>query len=106
MYFNDSTKIILSPNNNNFEYIERMKSSSNLSHPPRHAHTLENYPDTLKKKVTLLVHFKAHLCGANNEDLSHTTSKTDEDVRKSSSSMAVWLSVEVEVVMLQLLKMG
>ena len=64
VYFNDSTKIILSANNRDFEYIERMRSTSTLTHPPRHAHTLENYPDSLKKKVTLLVHFKAHLCGA------------------------------------------
>jgi len=78
VYFNDSTKIILSPDNKHFEYIERMSCSSGSSLPPRHAHTLDNYPESLKKKVTLLVHFKAHLCGNNNNTTKNTNDNDNE----------------------------
>jgi polo-like kinase 1 len=87
VYFNDSTKIILNANNQDFEYIERMRSTSTLSHPPRHAHTLESYPDSLKKKVTLLVHFKAHLCGAEKKDA--TSSSGRSSAGGSNGGMAV-----------------
>eukprot|EP00937_MAST-01D_sp_MAST-1D-sp2_P002932 g2932.t1 len=62
VYFNDSTKIILATNNANFEYMERSKRSSGRAvDPPRQAHTLETFPGTLQKKVTLLKHFRNYL---------------------------------------------
>jgi len=59
VYFNDSTKIILeSPSGVGFEYITRRT----MDRPEqRSRHTLEDYPEDLRKKVTLLKHFKNYL---------------------------------------------
>ena len=55
--FNDRTNIILSNESSNFEYIEQSKHSSSSSTdattPKRHAHTLNNFPDHLKKKSVI-----------------------------------------------------
>ena len=60
VYFNDSSKIILSSNNKNFEYIERRSSSNkNIGHIK--SYSLTNYPTHLEKKVTLLKHFHEYL---------------------------------------------
>jgi len=55
VYFNDSTKIILSPEGDRFDYITRRTQEKPEI---RTTHTFEEYPDDLKKKVTLLRHFK------------------------------------------------
>ncbi|CAD7925467.1 unnamed protein product [Amoebophrya sp. A120] len=59
VYFNDSTKIILESSTGiGFEYITRRT----MDRPEqRSRHTLEDYPDDLRKKVTLLKHFKNYL---------------------------------------------
>jgi serine/threonine protein kinase len=91
VYFNDSTKIILSSDDSNFEYIERIKCNGGSSAlPERHSHTLSNYPDSLKKKVTLLVHFKAHLCNNNN----NSSNKKDDGSATTTTSGA---SISVNV---------
>ena len=62
VYFNDSTKIILASNNENFEYIERNSRKQTGSRDiVRNAHLLSDYPADLKKKVTLLKHFRDYL---------------------------------------------
>ena len=60
VFFNDSTKIILEPSKSHFEYFER---NSKQKVDIVSTHTLEKYPDTLKKKVTLLKHFHNYLGG-------------------------------------------
>lgn len=60
VYFNDSTKIILDPKGNYFEYFEKRGGDGQdvvVSHP------IGNYPTSLQKKVTLLQHFKSYLEG-------------------------------------------
>lgn len=58
VYFNDSTKIILSPGGNSFDYItRRMQEKPEV----RTTHTFEDYPEDLKKKVTLLRHFRNYM---------------------------------------------
>ena len=61
VYFNDSTKIVLSSNGNNFEYMERTSARAakiaalkGLASPEaqRASHTLAAFPPTLTKKVT------------------------------------------------------
>jgi polo-like kinase 1 len=59
VYFNDSTKAILEANGDCFQYIERNKAS--LGEPSIATHTLEEYPEDLQKKVTLLKHFRNYL---------------------------------------------
>ena len=69
VYFNDSTKIILSQDGNIFQYIERRKASSSESSkvpnqeldPTVHIYSLTSYPSHLQKKVTLLQHFRNYL---------------------------------------------
>ena len=74
VYFNDSTKSVLESDGDAFLYIERKKderddNNSGGSSPggakPQElimqTHTLSNYPDSLKKKVTLLTHFRNYL---------------------------------------------
>ena len=59
VYFNDYSKMILDPNGNNFEYFERTLDKKEL----RYNHSLKSYPEQLKKKVTLLMHFSSFLTG-------------------------------------------
>lgn len=60
VFFNDSTKVILDPNGNYFEYMER-KQQEKVDIVQ--THTLQVYPKALKKKVTLLQHFQSYLEG-------------------------------------------
>lgn len=62
VYFNDSTKAVHSSEGDNFVYVERRKTSAGGVSEPVSLYTLTNYPeDTLKKKVTLLRHFRSYL---------------------------------------------
>lgn len=56
VYFNDSTKIVLS--GNQFDYITRRTQEKP---EVRTTHSFDEYPDDLKKKVTLLRHFKNYM---------------------------------------------
>jgi polo-like kinase 1 len=58
VYFNDSTKIIVVPQGGHFDYITRRTQE----HPEvRTNHSMEDYPEDLKKKVTLLRHFTSYM---------------------------------------------
>jgi len=64
VYFNDSTKAIIEPEGDSFQYIERSKVSIESSRRGELAvatHNLAKYPDDLQKKVTLLKHFRTYL---------------------------------------------
>lgn len=54
--FNDSTKIVLS--GSSFDYISR---NSKDWPETRSSHSLDDYPEDVKKKVTLLKHFRNYL---------------------------------------------
>jgi hypothetical protein len=58
VYFNDSTKIILAPEGDNFDYITRRTQEKSEI---RTTHSFEDYPEDLKKKVTLLRHFRNYM---------------------------------------------
>mmetsp|Transcript_55415 Transcript_55415/g.161801 ORF Transcript_55415/g.161801 Transcript_55415/m.161801 type:complete len:910 (+) Transcript_55415:29-2758(+) len=58
VYFNDSTKIVLTPEGHQFEYVTRRTQEKP---EVRTTHTFEDYPEDLKKKVTLLRHFKNYM---------------------------------------------
>lgn len=58
VYFNDSTKIILCPEGDRFDYITRRTQEKPEI---RTKHTFEDYPEDLKKKVTLLRHFRNYM---------------------------------------------
>ena len=74
VFFNDSSKIILNPNTNQFNYIERRVTDKQEIIT---THTMNDYPKDLQKKVTLLHHFKNYLEGDNNND-QQTQSNTNQ----------------------------
>lgn len=55
VYFNDATKITMSANGTTFYYMER--GSAETPEP----YSIEKYPSTIEKKVTLLLHFRKYL---------------------------------------------
>lgn len=62
VYFNDSTKIVLSPDGKVFQYIERRRRDSSFgSEHSTQKHLIDSYPPELQKKVTLLKHFRNYL---------------------------------------------
>jgi hypothetical protein len=66
VYFNDSTKTALESDGETFQYIERLAPSEQESSPQKVESTVETftlacYPESLKKKVTLLKHFRNYL---------------------------------------------
>jgi polo-like kinase 1 len=65
VYFNDSTKIVLSPDGKVFQYIERKKKVDGVqligADHTIQTHLLTRYPAELNKKVTLLCHFRNYL---------------------------------------------
>ena len=81
VFFNDSSKIILNPNTQQFFYIERRVSDKQEI---INSHTMDNYPKELQKKVTLLNHFKNYLEGesGSNEPSSNTPGQENNDENK------------------------
>lgn len=72
VYFNDSTKIIMDKNGENFEYIEKKQGDrADISTP----YKLSNYPPEreLQKKVTLLQHFRNYLYADSKSELTKDT---------------------------------
>lgn len=62
VYFNDSTKAVHSADGDSFIYVERRKTGTGGVREPVSMYTMTNYPEeTLKKKVTLLQHFRSYL---------------------------------------------
>lgn len=63
VYFNDSTKAVLAPGGDVFQYVERRRAHNmdNRRDPPYKIYTLAEYPEDLNKKVTLLKHFRNYL---------------------------------------------
>eukprot|EP00747_Dinoflagellata_sp_TGD_P165947 gnl/TRDRNA2_/TRDRNA2_188009_c0_seq1.p1 gnl/TRDRNA2_/TRDRNA2_188009_c0~~gnl/TRDRNA2_/TRDRNA2_188009_c0_seq1.p1 ORF type:complete len:991 (+),score=135.87 gnl/TRDRNA2_/TRDRNA2_188009_c0_seq1:67-3039(+) len=58
VYFNDSTKTVLSPDGVHFDYITRRTQDKPEI---RSSYTFDSYPDEMRKKVTLLRHFKNYM---------------------------------------------
>lgn len=58
VFFNDSTKIVLEPQGNYFEYMERRPTDRQ---DVMSSYTFQDYPKELQKKITLLQHFRSYL---------------------------------------------
>jgi POLO box duplicated region len=65
VYFNDSTKTALEADGDTFQYIERRKleddGTSRRGETVLETYSLDDYPESLTKKVTLLQHFRNYL---------------------------------------------
>jgi polo-like kinase 1 len=73
VYFNDSTKIVLSSDGRIFQYVERIKRESSFgSESSSQKYFIDNYPPELHKKVTLLKHFRNYLL----DQVQNSTEKT------------------------------
>eukprot|EP00347_Sterkiella_histriomuscorum_P024288 403331651 len=60
VYFNDNSKILLHPDNFSLEYFEKGLDKVEK----RQCYNMKSYPQELKKKVTLLIHFKNYMEGS------------------------------------------
>ena len=92
VYFNDATKIILNPNTSTFYYEER--SIIDNTKEIIEFHQLNNYPDVLKKKVTLLKLFKDYLLKDNENIIK--TNKVNENNNQNEPYTYVfrWMKTE------------
>ena len=72
VYFNDSTKILLHPDQSVFYYIERSNSKKDLVF----TYTVSQVPEKLYKKFALMQHFKSYL--ETDEDFDKNAPKDDE----------------------------
>lgn len=89
VYFNDSTKTALEPSGETFQYIERKRSvledegctpSKRRGEMTIETYTVESYPEPLKKKVTLLKHFRNYLMQQeSNEDDNHNRVQPEKE---------------------------
>ena len=70
--FNDKSKIVLNPNTNYFFYIEGIKANNQETII---SYNMNEYPNNLNKKVTLLKHFKNYL----EEDKSNNINNIKEE---------------------------
>ncbi|KAJ3127555.1 Cell cycle serine/threonine-protein kinase cdc5/MSD2 [Physocladia obscura] len=63
VYFNDSTSILLAADAVHIEYLyyETSENPGGLARMHRRQHTVNSFPDSLKKKVTLLNHFGGYM---------------------------------------------
>ena len=59
--FNDSTKIVMHPDQSHVEYVERRRVGGGGSYDDKKSFELAQHPSELTKKVTLLKHFKNYL---------------------------------------------
>lgn len=61
VYFNDSTKAVHPATGDGFAYVERRRACADGVSEPVAVHALDDYPEALQKKVTLLRHFRSYL---------------------------------------------
>mmetsp|Transcript_19782 Transcript_19782/g.30865 ORF Transcript_19782/g.30865 Transcript_19782/m.30865 type:complete len:749 (-) Transcript_19782:495-2741(-) len=94
VYFNDSTKAVLSATSDSFVYIERRKPNSDGSSEPLATYTLSDYPEnTLKKKVTLLQHFRNFLSEQQKraEDTGETLPITSDSTKSRTAEDMIYM---------------
>jgi hypothetical protein len=70
VYFNDSTKVVMSADHISFQYIERKRRNGLVGEHSIETHLISNYPPELHKKVTLLKHFGNYLIEQEKEEKS------------------------------------
>jgi polo-like kinase 1 len=82
VFFNDSTKVLLDPKGQTFEYMERRPSDKQ---DVVTSYNVADYPKDLNKKVTLLQHFKSYLEG----DAKNLTQEDNPEVGEKGSTIYV-----------------
>ena len=92
VYFNDSTKIIMNPNSSTFYYKE--KSIIDNTKEIIEFHQMNNYPDVLKKKVTLLKHFKNYLLKDNENIIKTNKINENNNQNEPYTHVIKWMKTE------------
>jgi len=95
VYFNDSTKAVLAPKGETFIYVERKKlddgQGGNIEQVCE-KHSLNSFPDSIKKKVTLLKHFRNYLIEQQKRDGdSDVDINVDLDVKNYDEDSTLFL---------------
>ncbi|KAI9203522.1 uncharacterized protein BJ171DRAFT_460358 [Polychytrium aggregatum] len=78
VHFNDSTSMIMSSNNVNFDYLHKASNQTTLL---RKSYMCDSYPAELEKKVTLLKHFKTYM-----EDNLYKTPEQEQETPEPKAS--------------------
>ena len=86
VYFNDSTKIIQSPDGAVFHYFERKRKHGSDS--PSQIYDIHSFPPELQKKVTLLKHFRNYLLDPTKEGKQGSSSTGQPPVDFAQTSVA------------------
>lgn len=109
VYFNDSTKVILSASGEIFQYFERKRNDVNTMAGPAsvaagagvgayeqttQTHSIRLYPIELQKKVTLLIHFRNYLTDSNTVIAKTDGSSSDANGNAMEELMRVRLPVD------------
>lgn len=76
-HFNDFTKIIYNPKSGQVKYLERV-SKPPASVDEMHFYTIDNYPEHMNKKITLIKYFKSILDNENQTLAAKTYNCTDD----------------------------
>lgn len=71
VYFNDSTKAVLNPDGRRFDYVTRRTQDKPEM---MSTHSIDDFPEDLRKKVTLLRHFRGFLLGNGGDQRNEATS--------------------------------
>lgn len=101
VYFNDSTKTALEANGDTFQYIERRKVDdgneasggpvSRRAEATVETFSLSSYPEALKKKVTLLNHFRNYLLEQQNSENDNSNINQAADPTTSTNTNLVYV---------------
>ena len=84
VFFNDATKILLKPDGNNLEYIQRQRDESGAKFDTRSDAKMSDHSKDLAKKVTLMQHFRNYLDDPNRHPAGDDSRSTASDVGKAT----------------------
>lgn len=87
VYFQDNSKIILNPDNKKFYYIE--KKSDQLKEESK-IYNLDNYPDELKAKVTILNEFTDYFLNIFKKPLESKIEDKEENIIQPYTYVKSW----------------
>jgi polo-like kinase 1 len=86
VFFNDATKILLKPDGDKLEYIQRQRDESGAKYDTRSDTKMSEHNKDLAKKVTLMQHFRNYL-----DDPNRHPSSADTADGKSAGDEGVYV---------------
>mmetsp|Transcript_9358 Transcript_9358/g.34670 ORF Transcript_9358/g.34670 Transcript_9358/m.34670 type:complete len:679 (-) Transcript_9358:170-2206(-) len=86
-HFNDATKMVWYHDTNSVDYYERLKTPEG-SYDEKHVYHIDSYPESLKKKITLIKYFHQYLiknCGSQEQKEEGAVGGSSADAMEDSS---------------------